>query len=381
MTTTLRPRAIRVGLVVVLCALAAGSAAVGVGNALDTSQDFQWSPARVLASGANPYAAALTGSDQIILAQLPNYLHLLYLLLIPLGVLPFAVAKGIWAVMNLMMAVAVAMVVGRWLRLPGLQQTALVALLLIATPTRNVTSNGQQAMLILLCAVLAFRVARASGAGALLAVALTKYSFAPIALVGLLRGRWRAVLVSAAVSAGALVVFAVVSGGPLLEVAVQPLQVSQRSVGQGVADLMTIADYVVGAGAGSLVGYVAAAAGLLLFTLVAYRPIRDGDWVLALACASLISLLCFKHLIYDFVFLLPVLAVAWRSHGWARAVLAAIVAYFWYASRAAELVGLSLAHPAHVVLSFVLLVSALVVLTQVHRATVTVPNRREMSAA
>ena len=313
--------------------------------------------------GINPYAAALAGSPDIVLNQFPNYLPLLYVVMAPLGLLPFAAAKIVWMVVNLGLAGGSAVLSARWLRMSSTATVGLVAVMFIATPTRIAIGNGQQALLVLFMATLALQVVRTSLAGVLLAGVLIKYSFGPLALVEIVRGRWRAVVVAVAILGVGLIVLAAVTQTSPVVMAVQPLLVSRTVMGPGVADLMTIMDTLVGR-PGSLLGYAVAPVGCVLMLALTYRAIRRGDGLMALACGSLISLLCFKHLNYDLVFLLPVLGVAWRSRGWPRAVVFGVVGYFWFVARIADAAGLVLDGPRFVLLSFALLALALYATTQ-----------------
>lgn len=340
------------------------STAVGVRNGLARSQDFQWSPARVLAHGGSPYESYLNRTGDILLAQTPNYLHLLYFIFIPLGLLSFTVAKAVWAASNVAMAIGAAVLVARYTGANRMEVSAFVALFLIAAPVRNTIGNGQQAILVLLCALLAYRIQQSATAGTFLAIALTKYSFAPVGLIALARGRVRAVVFAAAILIIAALGFAARTNTSLVDAVTLPFSVSRGATAPGTADIMTLVDHFIGAG--SSLGYVLAAVGAIAAILCTYRSVRRGDWLHAIAIAALISLACFKHLPYDFCFLLPVAAVAWRSRGWERGTLAVIVFYFWYGSRAIAATGLGLSSPIAVAVSFGLLITALYTIALAH---------------
>ena len=83
-------------------ALAFLSVADGIRNSVLYSLDFQWSPAHLLATHIDPWATYLAGdpSHRILLNQVPNDLHELYLAMLPFGYLPLMPAKIIWAVIN-----------------------------------------------------------------------------------------------------------------------------------------------------------------------------------------------------------------------------------------------------------------------------------------
>ena len=70
-------------------ALAFLSVADGIRNSILHSLDFQWSPARLLANHVDPWATYLAGdpSHRILLNQVPNDLHELYVAMLPFGYL------------------------------------------------------------------------------------------------------------------------------------------------------------------------------------------------------------------------------------------------------------------------------------------------------
>lgn len=342
-----------VGLVAIACAVK------GFGNALGSSQDFQWSPAHLFTQGENPYTVYRDGTDRILLYQAPNYLHALYLLLSPIGFASFSIAKALWAVLNIALVAGATAFMARQQRWSWVAVGFLLAAVFIATPTRTALASGQQTFLVFAMFAAAFHSSRSSVAGVSLAVAITKYSFAPpMLLVLALRRRWSTVGVAAGVSVFAVVVFGVVTSTPIVTAMFQPLAVNQTSVGFGAADLMTLTQGVLSLSNTSLVPYVAGIFGCLVLTFTARRAIADTDWLGALAIGSAISLLCFKHLLYDFVFLIPIAIVATRLPTLARAFALGAVAYFWFAYQAFGWVGISASNPAVTAVSFAVLLLA-----------------------
>lgn len=74
---------------------------------MNRSQDFQWSGGRVLLQHIDPWMEYLRGdpAHRFILSQVPNYLPVLYVLLVPVGLLSLSYAKGLWVFCNLTFAV------------------------------------------------------------------------------------------------------------------------------------------------------------------------------------------------------------------------------------------------------------------------------------
>jgi hypothetical protein len=111
------PTGRRVALLVLLILLVAAalSMAQGFFNALEHSQDFQWSPSKVFWSRDNPYQIYLDGNidKKIILSQIPNYAQLLYVLFLPFASMSFAAAKMAWAIVNIAFAISTALLSAR----------------------------------------------------------------------------------------------------------------------------------------------------------------------------------------------------------------------------------------------------------------------------
>jgi hypothetical protein len=106
---------------------------------------------------------------------------------------------------------------------------------------------------------------------------------------------------------------------------------------------------------------VLAILGSAFLAAVARRQIRNGDWVFILGIGSLISLLCFKHLVHDLVFLLPVVVLVLRLRG-LRAVCGwALVAYHWFVVGIISQLGTPMDTPAVIVVSFAAMAALFVV--------------------
>ena len=353
-----RPQVLRTVALLVAVLAAVGSVAIGARRALSPgggfgSGDFQWSPTRLFLEGVDPYQARMDGSPEIILTQSPNYLHLLYELLVPFGAMPFRTASISWLVLSVVLAVGLAVFYARTASLGRTGTLLLVAMVLASTPLRLGLGFGQHAVFLLVFATIAFAAAARPWAGAPLAVALTKYSFAPLALVLLVAGRLRTVVVAGVVLFAAAAVFAVVTSTDLLEALLAPFEVSRTAVGDGAADLMTVAGLTPWLDGNDLFVTALAVGGSVLLAGLARRQIRSGDWVFVLGIASVISLLCFKHLVHDLVFLLPVVVLVLRLRG-ARAVWGwVLLTYHWFLVGVVSQLGTPVDHPAVIVASFV----------------------------
>lgn len=344
-----------------VCAAAAVVVATGLQHAWTSSNDFQWSGARLLLEGRDPYQALFDGDVSAFRwTQFPNYAPLLYVLLLPLAIAPLSAAQSLWAFVNLVMLVGAALLVARGVGLAGWKRVCLVALVFVSEPFLVALANGQQTALALFAAVLAVRSANDVGTGAGLGLMLVKYSFAPVALVAVAGRRWKAAGVALAVQVSGLLAFWLITGSPLLATTLAPFRAAEMTQASGSGDVITLTRLVTGS---ETVGFVVAAVLGAVLAWHARCVLAGPHWVDALAAGSLISLLVFPHLVYDHCFLLPVAGSAVLRRGAPRAALFAVVAVLWYG----WLVGHWLLMPyllPGVVTTVVLLALALVVLVR-----------------
>ena len=292
------------------------------------ANDFQWSGSRLLLRGVDAYQRVLAGDvSGIRMTQIPNYSPALYVLLLPLGVLPLTVAQTLWTFLNLAMLTAAAVLVGRAAGLRSYGVLTLVVALFLSWPFSIAVQAGQQTALALLGAVLACRLRSRAGAGLGLGVMLTKYSFAPVALVPLLARRWGVLAVAAALQAAGLLVFCLMTGSAVGTTLLEPLRTARTLQNKGAADAMTF---------GRLIGlpevgvFLLAAVLLVALCWVARRVLCGPVWLDALSVGSLLSLMTFPHLIYDLCFMLPVLGSAVSRRGWSRGFLGCTVLMLWF---------------------------------------------------
>ncbi len=380
-------------LLILLVLCAAVSTSVGVINAMHQSQDFQWSGERVLLQHADPWARYLAGDPkhQFILTQIPNYLPILYVLIVPLGLLPLLYAKLLWALANVVFASVSAGAAGRAFGLGRWRIVALVCLMLMATPTRISIGNGQQGLLVLMMWCLTLLTARLSGSGAVLSgIAYFKYSFAPpMALFLLFRRGARAFALSLIPAMASLaLVWVWITGGrsplELVRLVVEPLEVSREGFkpDPGDPNLMNLVEQLLRGRPEAFVDGVEVAAALaacLLISYFAFRRNRERPVTWQMAVMAAMSYGLFKHHTYDAIVLLLPLAYAmahWQERT-AKVVFGAI-AYLFFLER-----GLQAAH-VHAawlrVPDFLVVMSVLALTYRMGSATLAVEAELLMSA-
>ena len=358
-------------LVGALAVVGAVSAWAGVHFSIVRSQDFQWSGERLLLQHIDPWQTFLSGDPghQLIGTQIPNYLPILYVLLVPIGLMGQHSANVTWGLLNLIFAVFSAVIAARFYALRGPFWTVgIAAAMLAAAPTRNTISNGQQGLLVLALwtAALLFtpRAAPLShpkerpsiGGLLLLGISYLKYSFAPaIAVYLLLRDGIRAGLrmllwtfVPAVLST--LAVFLWIHQPHdlhhLLEQFRSPLQVAAsgyQPTGDGGQTLMDYLQFLLDGGAVARARVtsinfaiaIAITGGVLLLALRHLRRTGQSDttqgfgWLVALTATM--SFVLYKHHPYDeVVFLYPLcyLVRQWRRPAAALGLL--LIGYNWF---------------------------------------------------
>lgn len=308
---------------------------------------MQWSGARMLMQHIDPWADALAGDPAHMIAktQIPNYLPLLYILMLPLGALPLPAAQIVWGLCNLAFAAVSAWLAARFYVRDRSVALAVVCLIWMSTPARVTVGNGQYGLLVLVlwCASLlapGIDDKRAMIAG----VSYVKFNFAPPLFLYLLMksGLRRALLSLAPVLVGAALVCIWLhewhSAGELFRFLTAPARVVEsggyfpRWGGTNLMDMVEpplVSMHVPGA----MLTAVSTSVAFITWGILLYKALRRNSGAVGwhMALLGLGSFALFRHHSYDAVTLLFPLCFALEH--WQRAqskLLLGIVAYFWY---------------------------------------------------
>ena len=338
-----------------LLILAVGSTVQAAANAMARSQDLQWSGVRLLLAHEDPWAVYLgpNGHAAFNMSQFPNYLPILYVLLVPIGWMGLTGAKITWLICNVVFAVASGVLAARFYGLGKWGTFAVACLMLAATPTRMTIGNGQMGLAVLfLWSVSLLSVRLTDGRSAVAGVSYLKFSFAPALFFYLLfRGGVRSVLMSALPNVAAtLAVWIWLTGGRDLgevgRLIFEPLIVSRTGYfpSGGEPNLM---DAIQGmmlpftSTPGWLnhpeidrVTYPAAMLSCLVLMYFVMRRTANASVQWQVAVMATASYALFKHHDYDSVVLLLPLCYAlslWRS-SLAQGVVGS-VGFLWYVER------------------------------------------------
>ncbi|WP_263367585.1 hypothetical protein [Edaphobacter bradus] len=336
---------------------------------LGHSQDFQWSGASLALHHIDPYRQILLHNPGhlILLSQVPNYLHELYLLFLPLGAMSFASARVVWLVLNGVFMLGVLFLLRRIYGLDKARTLLLALLLIVSTPFRIVVGAGTESLLELFLFCLVFDLKGPLGRGLALGFSYLKYSFSPVLFLYLaLRREYRVLAVSLAPPLlGLLGMWSLVHGN-LLTLAIEPFAVSRVGVTPGLGDLMVLVhgalDHVLPvAFVGELTYAVAflASAGYAFFFSRQNGVSRQRE-AAALAVASLMF---FPHLTYDYIFLtIPLAACLTGAMTRAKVLILSAICLVLYGIKALPVVAISPATKAWRGLAVFLLLSGILYL-------------------
>ena len=299
------------------------------------SHDLQWISAHLIDQHIDPWQEKLSGLPHHPQHfSPPNYLHILYLVLLPFGLLDFHTAEVVWCIASICFSVGAVYLLKRLFSLDYFQSALILCLLWMSSPFRVVLETGQMS----LCELFLFSAAYAIGftwLGAVsFGISFAKYSFSPVAvLVHLFRGRIRFLLIAIGVAVIGLLGIHLLLPTPLSLLAREPLIIARTSVNPGLADVMTYAEYLfrlhVALARAISCSYFISLAGTVAYAifLSRYRISRGAE----LTLVSLASLLLFKHLIYDYVFLLIPLAYALSGKNpEKKRPIIGVVLIFWF---------------------------------------------------
>lgn len=336
------------------------SSVAGIAHAVHRSQDFQWSGERLLLRHIDPWRDYLDGDPAhgLLATQVPNYLPVLYVFLVPFGLLSATHADLAWALCNTAFAIASGVLAARFHGLRSWHaMVGVAAALLASTPARITISNGQQGLFVLFLWSIALLHARPTTArrATIAGVSYLKYSFAPpVALYlllrdGLRRGTRMLLWSLLPCAAATLLVWLWLTGGHnlrhLLALVTEPLAVTRvgyQPTGDPGQTFMDLLEFLLGGGPVgtprlTVISLVAALGITLIVLLLALRRCKRlaldraeaTRWLLALTAAM--SLVLYKHHPYDeIVFLFP---LCYALRHWRRPASAAtlfLIGYCWY---------------------------------------------------
>src|SRR5579875_1337442 len=158
---------------------AIASVALGVHHALEFGcHDMQWMAARLVGQHIDPWQEELARlPHHYAHFGPPNYLHFLYLLLLPFGLLSHGPAEILWTGGNICLSVVCLLVLQRLFDLSRVQTALALCLLWMSSPFRVVLEVGQMSFFELFFLSVAYLAVSSAVGGISFGVSLVKYSF------------------------------------------------------------------------------------------------------------------------------------------------------------------------------------------------------------
>ena len=312
-------RILRIAVLCILAALAAVSVYQGAKNALEFSQDLQWDAAKALAMRVDPYELSQNPDavyDHPPLAEFyrmftdkgleqkmeANQFPSLLMLLFPITLLPPAVARCVWLILNLAFTAGIVYLAKKTIfeKADATDYLAMILLMLAGTPYRNQLGVGQHTLFAFFFFMLALYIdkTRTEGTSKMILTALClfvsffKYTLtAPLALYFLYKKRYRELALAAALHILLTIAAAVWLGKDIIYMIKAPLEVASRLASEGGIDL--------GALLGGKMYIIAAAVFTVGLTVMSIR-MKEGEDDILLALLILWSLVLTYHRTYDF---------------------------------------------------------------------------------
>jgi hypothetical protein len=184
-----------------------------------------------------------------------------------------------------------------------------------------------------------------------------KYSFAPQFFFNLLfsRNYLKAFLSILLLPITFFIFIYLINDYNLFKIIKQPLIISSIHVGPGVGDLMTlISDLNIFNESKTMLIYLIISFISIIFSRLFY--ISKSTEFCNLTIASIIALLFFKHLIYDYIFLLPVFILSLINYNnFINKFNLILITYFWFIIR---FINFNSLHILNFILLFILLLTS-----------------------
>lgn len=331
-------------ILILLSLIAASSMLQGFFSSLQYSIDMQWSPSRLIIEGKSPYDIHISGNidGDIILSQAPNYAHIWYFLMAPLSLINFSIAKPVWASINIILSLIISYYIASFYNLEKRVMLLIILVFLASTPLRVGITNGQQSVVVMVFLILPYIINKKISY-IFQGIGYSKYSFAPAFFFhNILFSGVKISLLGLALPLLGFFTFHLVTGGSILWNAVAPLHVAGDSVALGTADIFSIIEHIFGRP--NFIGFVVISFFCLFLCLTGgFYSSKIKDRGLQLSVVSVISLITFKHLIYDWIFLYPVACYALSRLSSYRFDLTGFVIlfavfHFWFGIRIINLI-------------------------------------------
>ena len=296
---------------------------ISLKNALIFSADFQRSGAKALSLGLDPFLEYKNGNlnNIFIKYQAPNYLQTLYFLLLPFTFFSEPIANVLWGICNVLMLFSSTYMLGKIYQIKTKPYLFFLFFVLISgVPARNCIGNGQLSIFTMYFFLLGILIKQNSiihkkGISRMFLYGLSylKYSFAPtLGFFNFIVYGFRSFFISCLPAILGVVTMWLIFRTPTSIYGPFKVAFKAMSINYGIGDLLSILSLSFKDNLDSLemiLSFFCISLSLFLIFIA-----RNFSIIRLIPLTSLVSLIFVKHLIYDYVFYLILLAFAFSSY-------------------------------------------------------------------
>jgi hypothetical protein len=300
------------------------------------SIDFQYSPTTLFLDKINPYDYFLYSPkiEKIILSQAPVYAHFTYILLSPFAFIKWEAARLVWSLINILLGYLIVVFLCKKNNYNSFDTLFILSIFYLSTPFRVCLGNGQISLLILASFCCIF-IKNLNTKSILLGFSYIKYSFSPIlAFVIIFKYGLKYFFISGLLGLIGWILFSIYLHQEIFYTLFQPLQVGLKAFGYNftTGDLFTILkDFF------KFSTYTSILIVLFFNLYISKKISKISDDMLFLGLISLVNLMSFGHLIYDYIFLLPLLIYNFKDKSKLLSKISIfIIFYFFYGIKLIE---------------------------------------------
>lgn len=293
--------------------------------------DFKWSGSNLFLNHKDIYQIYLSGNYKklILKTQFPNYSIGEIYFHLPFGLFTFDVAKIIWFIfINILIIHIYLILINADLILKDQKLIIFLVMILFifSKPLNMLLSNGNFSIICLWGFIFYF-LSKKNNYFISLFISSIKYSFAPIIFFySFLKKRFLSIILVFLLTLLLLFHYSVLFDVNIFKLSYFPILIVSKTTASGLLDLQTLmGNYP----SNMFFRYFI----LILISFIIFYyifTITKRDNLFDLSIVSVLTLLFYKHVYYDLVFLLPVLIYAFRLQKNYKLIIFLIIFYFWF---------------------------------------------------
>ncbi len=277
--------------------------------------DFQWSPTKIMLEKINHYQYMLEGNtEKILMSQYGEYLHGLYIILIPYGLMKWPLAKICWLITNFLILIYLPIKLSQKFLLSKIETYLVIFFFSCCIVTKVQFITGQQTLLILLFFSMPF-IFNSNISALFSGISYFKYTIGySLFFYFLIIKDFKKLFLSVIPAFIGWIIYSVLTKSNLFETIFQPFQlgIENQIIGETVNNmpknkfLFSILENI------KLIdfeykGFFLLIISLIVSILLIYKISKIEDDLQKLSCLTLISLIFLPHYPHDYVLLLPIL--------------------------------------------------------------------------